>query len=839
MRSQLFRVAVALTAISLVTVACGLFSNLGSAPGLPALGSSGGPTEITGTFSYTNDIITTYYVENAVALVDMYGFVKRDKEWTIPVNSQTLGFLQIDPKNKTGEYSLELPAKPLGQMVNVGHDSGKGIQVFAVSYWPNLTGGPYSEGDDKTQGWPNYLASVVTDSNNQDEVVSGNLVVWSPDANEKFPTGFGADKKLFTADDPVGSIPAGYSIVNIDKEPFTISQPSNPQLTLYEPKEAAIKDFSSESYTQAFDDMFKVVRDNYAFNGIQGKQPNWDQLYSQLAPRVAQAQSQHDPNAFYLALRDFTWAFKDGHVGLDGGQYAQQDFSSAVSGGYGFALRQLDNGQVMVIYIMDGGPAAQAGMKVGAQVTQFNGKPINDAIASAHSFSNQSSDFAIRYQQLRYLLATKPGTQASVTFTNPGEAAKTATLTAIQEANSFSRTSLYYGVNTDPLLPVEDKIITQGNAQIGYISINSNYDDLNLIERLFERALQQFKARQVAGLIMDLRYNSGGAPLGLAGFLTNQDIRLGQLEYYSNLTKKFEPEGPEDKFMPNVEQFSFDKEAVLVSPACFSACELEAYGFSQVPGMMVIGQYPTAGVEAEVSRGQFKLPEGMSLQVPFGRFVLPNGGLFLEGQGVKPTVKVPIDASTAASSNDVVLNAAIAAVLGQPASSIEPSGTPTGPQATAAPLKPAASAPTVVGADQSMSALQSGVPFLENKAAEKYQASDYGKPGTLKFTVSLSTTDEILWAYPWCASSQATVTQNLQNIKLKFVLDGKDVTSQMQQVDLANNGQQCHVYFVALTNWPTGSHHLVTTAAFTSTINDGTTDYAPGNYILDYTVNVQ
>ena len=113
MRSQFYRVAAALTVLSLALVACGLFSRLGSSPSLPSL-NSGAPTEITGQFGYTNDIITTYYVENAVALVDMYGFVKRDKEWTIPVDSQTLGFLQLDPKAKTGTYKLELPALPTG-----------------------------------------------------------------------------------------------------------------------------------------------------------------------------------------------------------------------------------------------------------------------------------------------------------------------------------------------------------------------------------------------------------------------------------------------------------------------------------------------------------------------------------------------------------------------------------------------------------------------------------------------------------------------------------------------------------------------------------------------------
>ncbi len=830
MKLHVVRMAAAIAVLSLAAAACAF----GSAPRLPSL-AGGQPTEIIGTFSYTNDIITTYYVENAVALVDMYGFVKRNKDWTIPVDSQTLGFLQIDSKDKTGKYSLELPAQPLGQVVDVGHDGGKGVQVFAVSWWPNLTGGPYSEGDDPSKGWPTYLASVVTDSDNQDEVVSGNLVVWAPDANQKFPTGFGPDKKLFTADDPVGSIPAGYSIVNLDKEPFTVTQTPKPELTLYEPKEAAIKDFSKESYTQAFDDMFKLVRSDYAFNGIQGKEPNWDKLYAELKPRVADAQSKNDANAFYLALRDFTWAFKDGHVGLDGGDFAAQDFQNAVGGGYGFALRQLDDGKVIAIYVMDGGPAAQAGMKVGAEVTQFNGQPINDAIAAVHPYSNQSSDFAIRYQQLRYLVAAPVGTQAKVTFANPGEGPKTVSLTTVAEHNSFSRTSLYYGAETDPLLPVESKIIMQGSSQIGYISINSNYDDLNLIIRLFQRALQQFEARKVAGLIIDMRYNSGGAPLGLAGFLYDKEIVMGQLEYYSSETGKFEPEGLPEKVTPNQEQYRFDKMALLVSPACFSACELESYGFSQVPGMMVIGQYPTAGVEAEVSRGQFKLPEGMSLQVPFGRFVLPDGSLFLEGQGVKPTIKVPIDAQTAVSTDDVVLKAAVAAVLGQSSSG----GQQASGQPAAATLPAASGAPTIDTADQSMSALTAGVPFLEQKAAESYKPSDSAKPGKLTYTVSLGASDQVLWGYFWCAANQATLEDNFKSIKLRFMLDGKDTTAQMQHTDLPNSGQQCRLYFTALSNWPKGSHHLTTTSTFTTKINDGASDYEAGDYVLDYTVNVQ
>jgi C-terminal processing protease CtpA/Prc len=188
---------------------------------------------------------------------------------------------------------------------------------------------------------------------------------------------------------------------------------------------------------------------------------------------------------------------------------------------------------------------------------------------------------------------------------------------------------------------------------------------LNLLVRLFERGLKQFQEQKVSGIIIDLRRNGGGAPLGLAGFLTEKEIIMGQMEYYSSATGKFEPEGQPQKVTANQNQYHFDKMAVLVGLDCASACEIEAYGFSQVPGMMVIGQYPTGGIEAEVSRGQIKMPEEISMQFPTGREVMPDGTLFLEGVGVQPTIQVPIDETTVLSNEDVVLEAAKDAILGR------------------------------------------------------------------------------------------------------------------------------------------------------------------------------
>jgi C-terminal processing protease CtpA/Prc len=312
-----------------------------------------------------------------------------------------------------------------------------------------------------------------------------------------------------------------------------------------------------------------------------------------------------------------------------------------------------------VVFVSKGGPAEAAGMKVGAEVTQFNGTPILDAISQVKPLSGPfSTDIALRYQQVRYITRAPVGTSASWSFTNPGGTSQTVNLTTVQETDSFSYTSVYSGYDPNAL-PVEYSILPSG---VGYIKMNSFDDDLNLIIRLFQRALTTFQANQVPGIIIDMRVNPGGSPLGLAGFFTKNVIHEGQLEYFNPNTNKFEANGPPNDVTANVEQFTFPKMVLMVDQGCASACELEAYAFSQVPGMIVVGQRPSAGVEAEVSRGQIVLPEGMSFQLPTGRFILPDGSLFLEGKGVQPTVKVPITVDSLISGKDTVLDAAVSQI---------------------------------------------------------------------------------------------------------------------------------------------------------------------------------
>jgi len=787
------------------------------------------PVEIQGDLSYTNDFaVETYYTEQAVALNDMKGFVLRDKLWELPLDGQVLGFLKIDKDNNKGTYNIKLPVEPQGTFNDVDNNgkTDKGVQIYSVAYSPNLTGGPFSEGDDKSFGWPGYLASVKVDSENQDEVTGGKLVIWSPDDKQQFPSGFGEDGLLFTKDDPVMNIPAGWSVIDLDQKPFTVISEKMPSVKLYEPQDVAIKDLSVLSYTESFQKMFDQVKTEYAFNGIKGKQPNWDEVYTKVMPLVKQAEESKDAVAFFKALREFITSFKDGHVGLDGGDIANQVFSETVAGGYGLSIRELDDGRVIVSRVVPDGPANQAGIQAGVEIKKFNDKPIKDALREVKPFSApHSTDFSLYYQQDRYLVRAPVGTEASITYIDPSTGKEnTVKLTATNETQSWADSSVYKGYDPNAL-PVVSQVVDSDLGKVGVIKINSNYDDLNLIIRLFQRALKTFKDNDVAGVVIDMRQNSGGANLGLAGFLTDKEIPLGQLEYYSEKAGKFEPEGPRERVLPNEEQFRFPKMALLVGQGCASACELEAYGFSQVPGMQVIGMYPSSGTEAEVARGQYKLPENFSAQFPTGRFTNPDGSIFLEGQGVIPTIKVPINEANVLTSDDVEMNAAMQYILQPQGSGVAPSSDPV--------LSDLATVSKLI---------QEGkTGFMEQYAKESYPNSlVVGK--TYPYTIVLKQSTPMVWGFGWCSPSQDTLEKNLAEILIKFTMNGKvvpaDKIAVVNQTGKDAKGQDIFCRSAALIpdQWPSGEHHLETEITFKSKINDGMSDYPPGVIKNEYTV---
>lgn len=612
-----------------------------------------GPAVVRGTFDYTNDIIETYYAQHAVALVDMYGFVTRDDDWEIPVQAQVLGFLSLDASAQTGEYFVLLPAVPQGTAINA-----QGVQVFVTAYWPNVVGGPFAEGDDRITGWPSYLASTRHDPENKDEVVGGALIVWSPVAGAPFPVGWGEDGLLFTPDDAMGTVPAGYSVVNLESAPFTISQAPEPTLALYEPPDSAIKDYSDLNYAEAFEALYAKVSKEWAFNGIPGKEVDWQALYATVQPQVARARNGLE---FYNALRQFAYGIPDGHVGLSGTYFLGTAFRETFGGSAGLGLKEAEDGTGIVTYVGADTPAGRAGIRRGAVVKAINGTPIAQAVAAVTPFfSPYSTEAARRYDQFIFVTRGRVGDAMQITYRNPGATRdETATVRLESEIDSYFET--YTSAGSDDLaLPVEFRVLED---EVGYIRLNSNYDDLQLLLRLFERALKTFAENDIDALVIDLRQNGGGAPLGLAGYLHDEEIFIGTPQYYSDKTGQFEVEDDERSVEPAQTTYQFRRVAVMVGLACASACEFEAYAFSQIPGVAVVGYYPSSGVYAEVSRGQFELPEGISMQVSTGRTLDAQGNILLEGVGVVPTVRVPRTPQNLLSADDPELQAAIREVL--------------------------------------------------------------------------------------------------------------------------------------------------------------------------------
>ncbi len=665
MNVRMNRILGGIAGLGLVVSACGLGSLPTTSQVLPSLQS--GPTLVTGSVTYTNSFFTIGVTEPEVILEDEGGFVTRDRKFVIPIQSQVLGEITSDFHTSPFTYSLSLPAAPNGTLHDVNHDGKKdtGVMVFAVAYWTNTWGDPYLERRDQGGGgWSSsYVSTKVSqDRNTYLEVYGGKYLVYAPDDHEQFPSGFGPDKKLFTDDDPMMNIPAGWSEVNMDTTPFTIDR--SPHLTIDLNEGGSPQDdFSKLSYTDAFDKMINKFKTEYAWTDL--KHIDWDAKAAQFRPEFAAAQQNGDAHAYALAMRDFFWSIPDTHVGFDQ-SLLQQDFQTAVEGGLGFGIRETDDGTAIATYITSGGPAEKAGMKWGAHILSLDGKAIGDVVSADVPWSSPFSNPIVkRLQQLRYATRFPLSTgHVSVVFQNPGASQQTADLSVVSEMDSFRAGSFLAG-QSPTALPVEFKILPSGDA---YIKVNSFFDNEVLTIQLWERALAYIRDNKVPAVVLDLRQNSGGdgwLANQMAAYFFSQETVVGSESFYNKSSGSwFTDPGGQDIMIPPPADLQFSGPvAVLVGPACASACEFFSYDMTINGRAKIVGEYPTEGAGGSIEA--FFMPEGIYCQMTFGRAVDPNGNVHIEGKGVVPTVKVPVTVDTLQkefNGDDVILSAAEAAL---------------------------------------------------------------------------------------------------------------------------------------------------------------------------------
>ncbi|OGO16163.1 MAG: hypothetical protein A2Z14_00015 [Chloroflexi bacterium RBG_16_48_8] len=626
-----------------------------SSPVQPGQANPNEPVQVIGTVPFTSPFFINSIAEPFVMLEDEAGFILRDREFEFPLASQTIGPVDL-VDDTTLSYTLSLPGVPAATLVDVDNDGEEdtGVMVFAVAYWSNTWGDPFLEERDGT-GWSNAYTSAFTDPNRDDEIKGGTLIIWSPDHEQGFPSGFGPDELLFTEDDPITSVPAGYSIVNLDQEPFEIYKEARPEITLLE-GEIAVNDYSDMSYEEAFNALFEKASREYPFT--QDKGIDWDSLYTEYSARVADA---GDDTEFYLAIRDFTYEIPDGHVGLT---LNPDVFYEERGGGIGLVLKELSDGRIIATQVLPGNPAEAEGVEVGAEILTWNGVPVTQAISAVQPyFGSYSTDHHRRIDQVSFLTRMPPEERVTFSYRNPGSTTpKEASLTSVVEYDSLFATISYY--NLDLLeLPIEGEVLE--DVGLGYIRVTTFSDDYNLLARIWERYIENLIDNEIPGVIIDIRTNgggSGGLALDFAGYFFDEEIVLSVNKYYNEVTGVFEPRDIPSRIEPAPLYYE-GVIAVLVSPECASACEGFASALAQGGRSIIVGHYPTAGMYGEVGRGQYELPGDLSLQFPTGRPETPEGELLIENVGVVPDILVPVTEESALGLEDTVLQEAIEALL--------------------------------------------------------------------------------------------------------------------------------------------------------------------------------
>lgn len=428
-------------------------------------------------------------------------------------------------------------------------------------------------------------------------------------------------------------------------------------------------DFSESTWSEGFDGLIETLKAEYPYTDH--KQLDWDELSAEFAPRIADAEAQHDTKAYYRALREFAWRIPDAHVGLEGDDGGLKQ--AEVGGSYGLTLLQLDDGHVVVSNVTADGPAAQARITLGTEITSWNSTPIVQALAQTPivwSEAPAATTEALEVMQARFLPRGPVGSQAEVTFRNRGETTdRTGTLTAVaaelEEHGDLGPTGLIGANVTSLVLP----------SGYGYIRVRNAIPNLaGFPDVQMERAVAQLNAQRVPGIIIDVRDNLGGESKLTAGMLAPfyaepslfQYMSLpeatGTLEVNSASTLRIEP-SPTQYHGPL---------AVLVDVYSHSSAEDFALYLGKLPNVIVVGINGTAAAGG-VSESAVELPGGYTLLFPKGQSLDEQFGIQIESDasgsgGVIPDIRVPLDDAAVDALNaehDIVLERAEAALREQ------------------------------------------------------------------------------------------------------------------------------------------------------------------------------
>lgn len=303
--------------------------------------------------------------------------------------------------------------------------------------------------------------------------------------------------------------------------------------------------------------------------------------------------------------------------------------------GVGIKTVQDDDGNMEVIEVMPNSPAEKAGIKKGDTIVSMDGKEIpRITYADALNRMDGTAGTKVEFRILRQGAGSGAGTSSS------GASAQGFTLT-VTRAEYVENTLSYSMIN--------------GNA--GYLKISEFKRDT---PDSFNSALSKLVKSGAAGLVIDLRNNSGGDVGGAAAVLDTL-LPAGNTVSYRDKSGKVTVEYTSKPNEVNIPV------SVVVDKNTYGAAEIFAADIRDFKKGMLVGQ-KTAGYG--VKDEAVPLSDGSAMLLSIGDY-LTVGGKTFSGTGIDVDVPKALDSSQEpllarnelAPSDDPQIQAAVAALI--------------------------------------------------------------------------------------------------------------------------------------------------------------------------------
>lgn len=613
-----------------------------------------------------------------IALMDQGPYlVQRRAAHVAPLSAQWLA----TPRGDSTGVFIDLPAEPEGTTYDFAtgrvRPGGRGVRIYALSVHADVPVRAGRRSLDAIEqhamlratsmrtSWPTQAGEIL-------DVIGGKLLVWSSDAAQRFPSGFGLDGKLFTPDDPMVTLPRGYTVVTLDPQGFRFDRGREIALPFHPVMPVDEVDYSRLPAGDAVAALVALITEQHPRTARQ--KLDFDSFRGEYLSRYRAAAERKDIEGQAQLLSELGLRLRDGlyRVQLPDGRL----WPSRVDRGLGPQMVNRgsvnlpmprvwlrDDGRWVVTGVAPGSPAAQVGLQPGTEIRSIDGDSPNRYLDRIDGFSSR---------------ATAEGRKQDAL---PLELFTASTLALRVQPNGGPEQELRLGglpaaAPSAPTEPALGSFLLRSfkGGNFAYVAIDSFSDgDTGQLSR-WESSLAAAKQARVQGLIIDLRAHQGLSHQLVPHMLASLFAQDRPLHLVGSTQRIFDPTTrlwrsrgalglPALLPLVNSGTNFTEPVVVLTGHGCAGPCELFAAWLQQSRRADIISPHATGGALGQTTR--VLLPGGLSVHVPLFEETGPTGqdtAAPLQSRGTTPRVRVPVDVDFIAAvqaGGDPVLDAAI------------------------------------------------------------------------------------------------------------------------------------------------------------------------------------